>query len=83
MYASVEILFCINYLCTSDYTAPCIMFWMRASAYPLRGQARCHFTGLKKLSIFRVQPPPPCPSAQEAFKVGFRAHTLRSGGAGK
>jgi hypothetical protein len=55
------------------YMAPCVMFLMRAD--PLRGQlgegwapkvtrlsARCHFTGPKKLSISRVQPPPTCPS---------------------
>jgi hypothetical protein len=52
------------------FTALCIMFWM--NAYPLQvgeGWApngirlwdQCHFTGPKKLSIFRAQPPPTCP----------------------
>jgi hypothetical protein len=50
------------------YTALCIMFWMWA--YPLRVfwapngirlSARCHFTGPKKLSNSRAQPPPTCP----------------------
>ncbi len=51
------------------YTAPCIMFWMRA--YTLRGEvtlngtrlsARSHFTGHKKLGNSRAQPPSTFPS---------------------
>jgi len=54
------------------YTAPCIMFWMRA--YPLLGEveggwapngtrlsAWCHFTGPKKLENSRAQSPPTSP----------------------
>ncbi len=55
------------------YTALSIMFWMRANPLlTLNSQvfwapngtclsARCHFTGPKKLSNSRAQPPPTCP----------------------
>ncbi len=54
------------------YTAPYVMLLMRAASiaryrvfWAPNGtclSARCHFTGPKKLSISRIQPPPTCPS---------------------
>jgi hypothetical protein len=68
-YSVLQRLAIITIFAPMIYTAPYIMFWM--CAYPLRVfwapngtrlSARCHFTGPKKISDSRAQPPPTSPS---------------------
>jgi hypothetical protein len=63
------------------YTAPCIMFWMRA--YPLRRQVG----GGRALEFKSFLGPVKWHQADRrvpfwAYERGFRAHTVGGGGAG-